>query len=110
MRGVLVGVLTAVCMAAATGTAWAAGDPDAVEGLIADRCTGCHKVPGYEARWQKADLGAPPFQAIADDPETYPPAGLRDFLQKPHWPMTEFILSPRDIDNVLAFIARLRGD
>lgn len=110
MRGISV-VLIAACWAALAGaaaTARAAGDPKAARGLIAEHCTSCHSVPGYKARWQRADLNAPPFERIARDPEAYPPERLRAFLGKPHWPMTRFVLSPRDIDNILAFIGGLR--
>jgi hypothetical protein len=44
---------------------------------------------------------------IAKNQDVYSPARLRAFLQKPHWPMTQFILSPGDIDNILAFIEQL---
>ena len=85
----------------------AAGDPNAATGLIADKCTSCHEVPGYKARFERADLGAPAFETIAKNPDVYTAERLRTFLQKPHWPMSQFILSPTDIDNILAFIQQL---
>ena len=87
----------------------AAGKPEDATGLIAERCANCHKVPGFTARWEQAQLNAPPFLEIAKNPDVYTPARLRAFLQKPHWPMTQFILSPSDIDNILAFIGHLRS-
>lgn len=86
----------------------AAGNASAAKGLIADKCTSCHRVPGYEARWERAEVNAPPFERIAKNPDAYPPRRLRAFLQKPHWPMSQFILSVSDIDNILAFIEELR--
>lgn len=86
----------------------AAGTPEAKLGIIADQCTACHEVPGYEARWERADINAPSFVEIAQNPEKYPPDQLRMFLQKPHWPMTQFMLSSKDIDDILAFIAGLK--
>jgi len=107
MRAVLYALL--IVWPAMYGTpASAAGDPDAVAGLIAERCTGCHEVPGYRARWKRADLNAPSFAKIAKNPGVYTPERLRTFLQKPHWPMAQFVLSRRDIENVLAFIGRLQ--
>lgn len=97
-----------VCAVIHGRPASAAGDPEAVAGLIAERCTSCHEVPGYRARWTRADLNAPSFAAIAKNPQVYSPDRLRAFLRKPHWPMTQFVLSSRDIENVLAFIDRLR--
>jgi cytochrome c553 len=86
----------------------AAGDAMAVAGLIAGKCTSCHEVPGYKARRTRAGLGAPSFAKTAKSPDIYSPDRLRAFLRKPHWPMTQFILSSRDIENILAFIDRLR--
>ncbi len=107
MRSILLILLVAGLVAVKGASAVAAGDPEAVTGLIADRCTSCHEVPGYKARWERADLNAPSFETIAGNPETYTPERLRSFLQKPHWPMTQFVLSPSDIENIIAFIERL---
>ena len=101
-------LLLAYSVAVKLPVAAAAGDPDAATGLIADKCTSCHEVPGYKARFDRAHLGAPTFETIAKTPGVYTPARLRMFLQKPHWPMTQFVLSLSDIDNILAFIERLR--
>jgi cytochrome c553 len=108
MRVIVLLLLAAGCAAGGGASANAAGDPHAASGLIADRCASCHEVPGYEARWERADVNAPSFEAIARNPDVYTPARVRAFLQKPHWPMTQFILSASDIDNILAFIAELR--
>jgi cytochrome c2 len=107
MPTVIFSILTAWFLIGNTISASAAADPDAVRGLIADRCTSCHEVPGYKARWKRADVNAPSFETIAKSPDVYSPDRLRAFLQKPHWPMTQFILSPRDIDNIVAFIEQL---
>lgn len=108
MRVVVFVFLAAFGVAMKGASVTAAGDADAAAGLIAEKCTSCHQVPDYSARFERADLGAPPFEEIARNPDVYTPARLRAFLQKPHWPMTQFILSPSDIDNVLAFIERMR--
>lgn len=88
--------------------ALAAGDPDAIKGLLADRCAECHAIPGYSAGTPATGLPAPSFQAIADDPAVYTEERLRAFLRKPHWPMTSFMLSPTDVDNILAYLEMLR--
>lgn len=101
-------VLTLVCLLSLAAPANAAGNPNDARGLIANKCANCHEVPGFKARWERAQLNAPPFKEIANNPDVYTQARLRAFLQKPHWPMTQFILSPKDIDNILAFIRKLR--
>lgn len=96
------------CAWVPAGTALAEGNAEAAKSLISERCTACHEVPGLEPRFEKAEVNAPAFQMIADDSNTYTDQRLRDFLQSPHWPMTQFILSPSDVDNVIAFIHSLR--
>jgi len=86
----------------------AAGDPNAVKGLLADQCADCHAIPCYSAGTPATGLPAAAFEAMANDPTIYTEERLRTFLQKPHWPMTGFILSPSDIDNILAYLATLR--
>lgn len=102
-------VAVGLVLAAAPGASGlAAGDPDAARGIVAEYCTACHEVPGYAARHGRAEVSAPPFQAIADEPSVYTDERLRRFLRQPHFPMTKFVLSPSDIDNLVAFIERLR--
>lgn len=93
-----------------TTPAMAAGNPDAAKSVVAEHCTACHIVPGYPPRHERATVAAPPFQTIADQPDVYTHDKLKAFLRKPHFPMTGFILSPSDIDNLIAFIDELRAD
>lgn len=88
--------------------ALAAGDPDKAKGLIAETCAQCHPVPGFDSDPSAAMLQAPSFRAIAQDPGTYPAKRLTEFLRQPHWPMVSLVLSRRDIEDLLAFIATLR--
>jgi mono/diheme cytochrome c family protein len=88
--------------------ALAAGDPDAARGLIVEHCADCHVVPGYSESSPPTGLEAPTFQAIANDGAVDTDERIRAFLEKPHWPMTGFILSPSDIDNIIAYLATLR--
>jgi mono/diheme cytochrome c family protein len=95
-----------LCLAAVP--ALAAGDPDAVKGLLVERCADCHAIPGYSTSTPATGLPAPAFKAMANDPALYTEERLRAFLQRPHWPMSGFILSPSDIDNILAYLTTLR--
>lgn len=84
------------------------GNPQAALGLVAEHCTACHEVPGLKPRFAKADVAAPAFQAMADQPALYTRERLTAFLRQPHFPMGQFIFSPSDIDNLVAFIEALR--
>jgi mono/diheme cytochrome c family protein len=88
--------------------ALAAGGPDAIKGLLADHCAVCHAIPGFSASPPAAGLAAPAFETIANDSAVYTEERLGAFLQKPHWPMTGFFLSPSDTDNVIAYLTTLR--
>lgn len=88
----------------------AEGDADAAKGIVVQHCVRCHEVPGYASEVTDPKLGAPSFATIANDPQTYDQQSLKTFLRKPHWPMQGFILSNRDIDNLLAFIESLRKE
>jgi cytochrome c553 len=94
---------------ASAGAAHAAGDPDQAKGIVVEHCIDCHAAPGYGQKGLPT-VEAPSFQAIAGEPQKYTPERLRAFLAQPHWPMTQFLLSPRDIENLLAFIEGLRGE
>jgi len=98
-----------VMLAVGAHPAMAAGDANAARGIVAEYCARCHQVPGYSTKGLET-LDAPRFQAIADDSETYTAAHLRTYLRKPHWPMRQFHLSPRDIENLIAFIEDLRAN
>ncbi len=104
------GLTAALCLFSVLGWstgASAAGDADAAKGLVVEHCIECHAVPGYRAE-SLATVDAPSFDAIAAAPQTYTAARLRAFLQQPHWPMGQFRLSAKDIENILAFIETTR--
>lgn len=101
----VVAILSAL---AAAGPVEAAGNPQAALGLVAEHCTACHEVPGLKPRFARADVAAPAFQAMADQPAVYTRERLAAFLRQPHFPMGKFIFSPSDIDNLVAFIEALR--
>jgi mono/diheme cytochrome c family protein len=86
-----------------------AADANAAKGIVVEHCVACHEVPGYLSKAESAQLDAPSFRVIANNTQTYDPQKLRLWLRQPHWPMQQFILSERDVDNLLAFIESLRS-
>lgn len=104
-----IAVLTILSVSLCGWEAKAAGNPDAAKGLVVEHCSECHAVPGYSAEGLPA-VAAPPFQVIADDPETYTNRRLHTFLRQPHWPMGQFSLSPSDIDNIVAYLKSLAAE
>ena len=83
------------------------GDARAARPLIAEQCIKCHLVPGFARDRLQPAVKAPPFRVMANDPRKYPEEALRAFLRKPHYPMQGYILSRRDIDNIMAFLHTL---
>ena len=114
MKRLICLLATVLAAGLATGLATlpslAAGDPEKAKSLIAETCAQCHPVPGYESDASAAMLEAPSFPAIARAPGIYPPERMTAFLRQPYWPMSSVVLSRRDIENLLAFIAALRQD
>ena len=88
--------------------AYAAGDANAAKGLIANHCVKCHLTPYSKPGERSEAVDAPTFNAMANDPARYSPGKLREFLHRPHFPMQQFTLSNRDIDNILAYLGTLR--
>lgn len=88
----------------------AGGDADAAKGIVVEHCVACHEVPGYVSQAGTANLDAPSFVTIANDTKVYDPEKLKTLMRQPHWPMQQFILSERDVDNLLAFIESLRSE
>ena len=90
------------------GPVRAAGNPDMARGIVADHCSKCHETPDYKLRRKDAAAIGPSFRSIANQPAVYTQARLKSFLRQPHYPMTKFVLSPSDIDNLIAYIQSLR--
>ena len=68
-------------------------------------CAACHAI---EKGGKMISLeGAPPFQAVADDPAASE-ISLRVFLKSPHETMPNLMLSDEEIDDVVAYILSLR--
>ncbi len=98
----------AAVLIAASGPVRAEGDAKAATPIVAEYCTACHVIPGFKPRFEKANVDAPDFQKMADEPDVYTHERLKAFLSKPHFPMTKYILSSSDIENLVAFIESLR--
>jgi len=104
-----IGILaTVAALIAGAGPAMAEGSAEAAAPIVSEYCTPCHVIPGYKPRFEKGDVNAPDFQKMADHPGVYTHERLKAFLSKPHFPMTKYILSAADIDNLVAFIEALR--
>ena len=84
------------------------GSAEAAKPLIAEQCIKCHVVPGFPTDKVQPAVNAPSFAEIAANPSRYPDSQIATFLRQPHFPMKGFILSKRDIANIIAFIRSLR--
>ncbi len=102
--------LHAVLLTLALGTGLPAlaqepGDPREGQRLAAQLCSPCHRIEpsARDERRIPPDLAA--IAAMASTTGT----GLRVFLQTPHGNMPRYQLRPAEMDDVVAFILRLRG-
>lgn len=98
-----------VCGLSATGPALAQGNPESAAGVLEQRCATCHQVVGYAEPTRRLGFDAPPFQSIVDDSAWYTRPRLLVILRQPHYPMSTFLLSTTDVNNVIAYIESLRG-
>ena len=101
--------LAAALLAAAVSASGVAqdmiGDPAAGRQLAEAECALCHTVAPADLTYTL--IGAPPFQAVADDPAATS-ASLRLFLQTPHETMPDLILTPAETDDVVAYILSMK--
>jgi mono/diheme cytochrome c family protein len=96
-------IILAICVFGA-GSA-VASDTGAGEQLARQWCNECHLV---DAGQKIASDGAPPFEAIANRPETTS-LSLRNWLNDPHPPMPKLNLTRIEIDDLVAYIESLAG-
>ena len=87
----------------------AASAESAAKGLtIAEKwCADCHRVKPEQRAVARADMGAPPFMAIAARPEVNG-AYLARFMEVQHLPMTTFRLYSDEKGDVVAYILSLK--
>ncbi len=82
------------------------GDAAAGRHLAATWCSSCHLIDRTSR--SGASTGVPSFTAVARDTSVTPPV-LRVFLQTPHASMPDLHLTRVEIDDLIAYIASLRG-
>ncbi len=101
-------VLAVVLLTATAGTALAqsAGDVAAGRDLATKVCAACHVVAVDQSPTPRSSK-APAFAAIAVT-RGVTELSLHAFLSTPHPSMPNFILSPAEQDNVIAYILSLR--
>jgi len=102
---VAVPALTAALAAAVPATGEEIGDPVMGARLAQDICVECHAVDPDDT--VSLNFAAPPFQEIANRPEITPLA-LSVWFRSPHPNMPNFVLSPDENQNVIAYIMSLR--
>lgn len=98
------GLALALTTSAAQAQAPTPGDPRAGRDYALRNCTSCHMV---SLRQSPPVHTAPGFQAIADMRSTTQ-MSLHAFLSTPHPRMPNFIVPPKDADDVIAYILSLR--
>jgi mono/diheme cytochrome c family protein len=82
------------------------GDPERGRTIAEAWCIECHEVVRDVRKPGVTD--APPFQAVADDPAVTETA-LRAFLQTPHAAMPDLRPTPKQTDDLIAYILSLKG-
>lgn len=81
------------------------GDPMVGRDLALRACAECHAVPGRQGA--TVTDATPSFVTIARS-LTSTELGLRVFLQTPHPPMPNLLLTRREIDDVVSYILSLK--
>ncbi|MGH7123668.1 MAG: c-type cytochrome [Stellaceae bacterium] len=98
------GLSLALPIAASIAQPPVAGDPQAGRAYVLKNCTNCHMVSPGQSQPVRT---APSFQAIADMRSTTE-MSLHAFLSTPHQRMPNFIVPPKDGQDVIAYILSLR--
>jgi mono/diheme cytochrome c family protein len=94
-----------ILAAAPVGAQSLIGDTVAGHDLALRACAECHAVPGQ--RGTTVNDAVPSFVTIARR-LTSTELGLRVFLQTPHPPMPNLMLTRREIDDVVGYILSLK--
>jgi cytochrome c len=100
-------VVAAIGLLAAASAIARAADPRAGQAFAIENCSRCHAIGG---KGSSPNLKAPPFRAVArkyklEDLEE----GFAEGIVTGHNSMPEFTLTPRQIDDLLAHMRRLKG-
>ena len=99
-------ILMAVLAIATSRARGQVGDVSAGHAFARQACVACHVVEAREARPRVIAIG-PAFTAIANTPGMTATA-LRVYLTTSHPKMPNVILTPADMDDVIAYIRSLR--
>jgi mono/diheme cytochrome c family protein len=75
------------------------------EAIALEICSDCHVVSDKQVR--VGVVGLPSFRQIANDPEKTE-FWLRTFMRTPHFEMPDFVFSPDQIDDLIAYITSLK--
>ena len=80
-----------------------------VRGIVAEHCIKCHAVPGFRQDRLTRSVLAPGFVEMANKPNIYTDDRLQKSLARPHYLMSQFNLSQRNIQDLIAFIKSLKS-
>lgn len=98
-----IGLKAALVLVSATGSGLAQSDEAGrIPDVVVERCAGCHIATGFHDDDTGAD--APRFSEIMAKPDVYTPDQLKQYLANPHWPMSQFSLSGKDIDEIVGYL------
>ena len=105
VRFLALGFAAALVPASITGPAIAQSDEsEPVPVVIVERCAGCHIMSEFHDDDTGTD--APRFSEIMAKSDVYTADRLKRYLANPHWPMSQFVLSQKDIDRVVTYLRR----
>ncbi len=108
MKYLATAVLAIICIITATGSVWAAGDPEAAKVKV-PLCSGCH---GANGEGKEAADGQPAFPRLAGQIESYFIKALMDYKSDTRVdPVMNALakgLSDEDIANLAAYYAALK--
>ena len=103
LRFPAIGIVLALVLASGARPAMAQSDDrEPVPVVIVERCAACHIMTGFYD--DDTGIDAPRFSEIMAKPDVYTPERLRQYLANPHWPMSQFVLSPKDIDRIVTYL------
>ena len=102
--GLILNLATVLLVIGSTpGSAQAFGDAIAGREIAAAWCAGCHRISAQD---RDVNRVPPDFGAIARMPSMTELA-LRVFLQTPHGKMPRYQFSPKEMDDIIAYVLGL---
>jgi mono/diheme cytochrome c family protein len=98
-------LLAAALMPSSQSEAQSLGEPAAGKRLAMDWCIQCHRI---EREHSDSNRTPPDFGAVANMP-SFTELAMWVFLQTPHGQMPRYQFSRSEIDDLVAYLASLRG-